>query len=121
VTAPSGGESVSFGSVLTIEWRIDIPHNQDNWDLWYSTESREGEWIEIAMDLDPGSLSFMSIHTYEWAVPDVLADNVWVRVRMDNPDFDYYDVSNGSFSIVPAPGSLTAFGLVSMIAVCRRR
>lgn len=100
---PNGGEVLEVGSMFTIEWHILIQHNQLNWDLWYSTTGPAGPWIVIAMDLPPGSFNVGSVHTYEWLIPDAVSDQVRVRVRMDNAGTDYEDISNGDFSIVPAP------------------
>ncbi len=117
---PNGGETLTFGDLFSMEWRIDIAHNQQNWDLWYSTEGPTGGWVEIAMDLAPGATNPGSIHSFDWTIPEVLADEVWVRVRMDNAGTDYFDVSNASFSIVPAPGMLS-FLAIAPIAGLRRR
>lgn len=118
---PNGGESFTAGSTVSIEWQIDIRHNQQNWDLWFSTESSSGEWVEIVLDLDPGATNAGSIHSFEWVVPDIFAEDVWVRARMDNTGIDYFDVSNGSFSIVPAPGSVSFLAVASIAATRRRR
>jgi len=99
---PNGGEMLTVGSTFTIEWTINIAHNQQNWDIWYSTEGPTSGFVEIAMNQAPGATNAGSNHTYEWTVPDVVANQVWVRVRMDNAGTDYFDVSNASFSIVPA-------------------
>ncbi len=100
---PNGGEALAVGSTFTIEWHIAISHNLLNWDLWYSTTGSTGPWTEIAMNLPPGSNAVGSVHTYDWTIPDAIDDTVWVRVKMDNSATDYYDVSNGPFSIVPPP------------------
>ncbi len=121
LNTPNGGEVFDSNSPITIEWEIDIAHNQQNWDIWYSTESAGGAWIEIIMDLAPGSTSSGSVHSFEWSLPGIVADDVWIRVRMDNAGTDYFDVSNQSFSIVPAPGILTAFALTPLLGVRRRR
>ena len=105
---PDGGEELEVGSVFTIEWHIVIQHNQQNWDLWYSTTGSGGPWTTIAMNLPPGSFAVGSVHTYDWTIPDVVDDTVWVRVRMDNAGTDYYDVSNAPFSIVLPPLPCTA-------------
>ena len=97
---PNGGEVLEVGSVFTIEWHILIQHNQQNWDLWYSPVGSGGPWTTIVMNLPAGSFSVGSVHTYDWTIPDVVDDTVWVRVRMDNSGTDYYDVSNAPFSIV---------------------
>lgn len=117
---PNGGETLSSGDVFTIEWRIDIDHNQQNWDLWFSTQSPTGAWTEIVMDIAPGATNAGSIHTYDWVVPDVVAIDAWVRVRMDNAGTDYYDVSDNAFTIVPAPGVLSIFVIAPLLGTRRR-
>ena len=100
---PNGGEVLEVGSVFTIRWHIVIAHNLQNWDLWYSPTGSTGPWTALAMNLPAGSGAVGSMHTYDWTVPDVVDDTVWVRVRMDNSATDYYDVSNAPFAIVSPP------------------
>ena len=102
---PNGGEVLEVGSVFTITWHILISHNLQNWDLWYSTSGSGGPWTTIAMNLPAGSGQVGSVHTYDWTIPFVLDDSVWVRVRMDNSATDYYDVSNAPFSITLPPNT----------------
>ena len=106
IDLPNGGEELEVGSNYTIQWHIYIAHNLLNWDLWYSTTGPNGPWIEIAMNLPPGSQEVDSIHTYDWTVPDDQDDSVWVRVRMDNAGTDYDDESDAPFSIVAPPRPL---------------
>ena len=96
---PNGDEVLGPGSTFTIEWEIAIQHNQNDWDLWYSTTSGTGPWISIVSDLPPGAFAAGSLHTYDWTVPNITAGDVWVRVRMDNSGTDYFDVSDGPFAI----------------------
>lgn len=98
--SPNGGETLMGGSNYTIEWHVEIRHNTLDWDLWYSTESGDGPWEEIAVDLSAGDIDEGAPHTFDWAVPSISIDNAWVRVRQDNAGDDYYDVSESSFSIV---------------------
>lgn len=121
LNSPNGGETYLAGQTIEIEWRIAISHDLQNWDLWYSTESNTGDWIEIAMDLPAGDPSAGSIHTFDWIAPDINDDTVWVRVRMDNSATDYTDVSAAPFAIVPAPASAAVFGLVGLAGIRRRR
>jgi hypothetical protein len=121
VNSPNGGETYLAGDSIELEWRIVISHNLQNWDLWYSTESNSGDWIEIAMDVAAGDSSAGSVHTYSWTAPDINDDTVWFRVRMDNSGTDYTDVSNAPFAIVPAPGAAAMFGLAGLAGIRRRR
>jgi hypothetical protein len=118
---PNGGEEILAGSSFSMSWRIDIRHNQQNWDIWYSTTGPDSDWIEVAVDLDPGATNAGSIHNFDWTVPDILAENVWVRVRMDNVGTDYFDVSNSSFAIVPGPGVVSLLAVGSLAGIRRRR
>ncbi|MCH7591900.1 MAG: hypothetical protein IH989_03835, partial [Planctomycetes bacterium] len=85
---PNGGEVLQVGSTYTIRWVIFIPHDLQDWDLWYSIDSGTN-FVPIAMDLPPGDASQGSIHTYDWTIPDTPSTQVRVRVRMDNSGFDY--------------------------------
>ena len=111
--APNGAEVLEAGSVFTVRWEIEIAHNLQNWDLWYSTTSSSGPWIDIASNLPPGSGAVGSRHSYDWTIPDIASDDTWARVRMDNSGTDYYGVSDASFTIAAARGSdLTNNGFV---------
>ena len=92
--SPNGGESLIGGSEFAIEWHNVVEHTLDNWDLWYSTESNDGPWQEIAVDLSAGSAL-----TFDWTLPNVNVATAWVRVRQDNEDEDYFGISQDSFSI----------------------
>lgn len=107
--SPNGGEVVLTGSTLIIEWTTLIGHDQENWDLWYSTESSSGPWLDIAIDLPVGDFNSGSHHEFAWNAPLDAAATVWVRVRQDNETIDYYDTSDKPFSVVaPAcPGDVT--------------
>ena len=97
--APNGGVALAPGSTYTVQWKIDIAHNLQNWDLWYSTTGSSGPFIPIATNLPPGSGAVGSVHTFNWVVPATPSNQVRVRVRMDNTGTDYYDISNGNLSI----------------------
>ena len=98
--APTGNDELEVGSTYEITWQITIPHDTENWDLYYSNTSQNGKWIPIAIDLPLGDNSQNSIHTYDWVVPDMPSDTVWVRVVMDNTGGDYDDTNDLPFSIV---------------------
>ena len=113
---PNGGEELEVGSVFTVRWQvINGNYNPLNWDLWYSTTSGTGPWTPLATDLPAGSGANGSIHSYNWTVPPVIDESMWVRVRMDNAGVDYYDVSNAPFSIVAVPGDLDEDGVVGIV------
>ena len=79
LVAPNGGETAQAGAFLPITWRVVVGHPMTGWDLWYSTVSREGPWIEIALNLPVGDTALGSTHHHDWIVPDMAAPSVWVR------------------------------------------
>ncbi len=97
---PDGGETLEVGSIYTIRWSIGIPHDLQNWDLWYSTTGVGGPWIVIAANLPAGDPTLGSIHTYDWTIPNDPSSQIRVRVRMDNSGIDYEDSSNADLTIV---------------------
>jgi len=97
--SPNGGESYAAGSIVTIEWQLQIPHDQENWDLLYSTVSEPFEWIPIELDLPADNQNPGAFYSYEWTVPDIVAENAWIRVRQDNLSGEYDDISQMSFEI----------------------
>ncbi len=113
---PNGGEELEVDSVFAITWHNVDAHTPQNWGLWYSTTGSDGPWTTIAIGLPPGSGEAGSIHTYDWTVPDVVDDTVWVMVWMNNSGYkdDYTDKSDAPFSIVlPAcPEDLDGDGTV---------
>lgn len=121
LNAPNGGEIFEAGSTTTIEWVIAIPHNSDNWDLFYSVTGDSGPWLNLAIDVPLGNNTQGSIHTFDWQIPDgIMTELGRVRVVQDNPFFDYEDVSNGDFTIVPEPSTLGLM-LVGLLALRRVR
>lgn len=97
---PNGGEVLEVGSIYTIRWSNAIPHDIQNWDLWYSSTGAGGPWIVIAMNLPAGDPSIGSIHTYDWTIPDNQSNQIRVRVRQDNSGTDYEDTSKNDLMIV---------------------
>lgn len=97
---PNGGEVLEVGSNYTIRWTVAIPHDLQNWDLWYSSTGAGGPWTVVAMNLPGGDPNLGSIHTYDWTVPDNQSNQIRVRVRMDNSGVDYEDISDADFTIV---------------------
>jgi hypothetical protein len=117
LNAPDGGQVLEVGSQFTISWRIQISHNLQNWDLWYSITGPSGPWISIAQNLPAGSGAVNSVHTYNWTIPNTPSTQVRVRVRMDNSGTDYQDISNSNFTIEAAaiPGDGDGDGDVDLI------
>ena len=99
LNSPNGGETLTTGSEFPIEWFVEISHNTLGWDLWYSAESNNGPWEEIALGLAPGDTSTDAVHTFDWVLPNVNIPAAWVRVRQDNAGDDYFGISETSFSI----------------------
>ena len=97
---PNGGETLEVGAIYTIRWTVAIPHDIQNWDLWYSTTGSGGPWIVIALDLPGGDNNYGSIHAYNWTVPDSQSNQIRVRVIQDNSGRDYEDISNANLTIV---------------------
>lgn len=92
LTYPTGGESFVPGDTVIIEWEETIPHDQNDWDLYFSADGG-ATWEPIALDLPVADRS------YEWTVPGVSASNAVVRVVQDNKGRDYESVS-GHFAIM---------------------
>ena len=101
LSLPNGGEVLQVGSVYAITWVVDIPHDLQNWDLWYSTD-RGASYIPIEMDLPPGDGTQGAIHTYDWTIPNTPSTQVRVRVRMDNTGFEYLGESGADLAIEAA-------------------
>ncbi len=103
LNVPNGGEQMVVGSQFTVSWEILISHQLLNWDLSYSTNGPNGPFVLIVEDLPPGSNAAGSIHTYDWTVPNIVDDTMWLLVKMDNAATDYYDVNDLPFSIILPP------------------
>ncbi len=100
--APNGGEILIAGSSTTIQWKVDIEHDTQNFDLWYSTTGATGTMIPIATDLAVGDPSAGSLHGFVWTVPDTPSGQVRVFVRQDNTGVDYFDESDADLTIQSA-------------------
>lgn len=100
--APAGGETVAAGSVLDITWHPLILHSTQNYDLWYSTTSSGGPWMELALDL-PAFEVVGQPHHFAWTVPSIDTSTAFIRVEQDNPGMNY-DSTSGAFAITAAGG-----------------
>ena len=92
---PQGGETFQANTIITIEWHIAIPHEQLNWDLFFSADGGN-TWQPIQLDLPVSQL------TYSWVVPSISTSQARISIIQDNVDMDYQDESM-DFTIVPEP------------------
>ncbi|MFT5205390.1 MAG: hypothetical protein ACI9GC_000684 [Phycisphaerales bacterium] len=97
---PSGNDVLEVGTTFEVTWKITIPHDTINWDLYYSTSGQKGPWEPIAIDLPVGDNTQNSIHRYDWEIPNMPSENVWVLVVMDNISGNYDDTNDQPCSIV---------------------
>ncbi|MEZ4700433.1 MAG: T9SS type A sorting domain-containing protein [Rhodothermales bacterium] len=87
---PTGGETFLSGSTISLAWQIDIPHNQLNWDLYFSADGG-ASWEVIAEDLPVTQL------LYRWKVPAGDVADARIRIVQDNETVDYESIK--TFSI----------------------
>ena len=99
--SPNGGETLTPGAVVTIQWEVGVRHDTLDWDLWYSTTGPDGPWIPIATDLPAGDINGGAQHSFDWTVPNTPSGQVRVRVRQDNSGRDYFDESDDDLAIAP--------------------
>lgn len=87
------GKRYQPGDQVELIWEVQIPHNQENWDLFYSLDEGQS-WLSIAEDLPVSQLR------YTWIVPDAQSTQARVRVVQDNSmgEIDY-SAESGSFAI----------------------
>jgi hypothetical protein len=118
---PNGGEQFQAGETVTITWHSYVLHIFENYDLWYALDAPDPltmcqdqagpTWIPLAMDL-PASCPTAGgncdaagdcVESYEWTIPEgISSDQVKIRIRQENVDADYHDVSNLPFTITVA-------------------
>lgn len=89
--SPKGGEVFAVGDTLSIKWTRIVQHNQENWDLYFSSDGGV-TWESLELDLPTSQLE------YEWIVPEVITEQGQIQILMDNAGTDYTDSSN-NFSI----------------------
>lgn len=94
---PYGGETFMAHTIINIEWHIAIPHEQLNWDLFFSVDGGE-TWQPIQYDLPVSQLS------YSWVVPSIATSQARISIIQDNVDMDYQDESM-DFTILPEPNT----------------
>jgi hypothetical protein len=95
---PMGGETFVTGETVSIKWILDIQHNQNNWDLYFSSNGGS-DWEGIELNIDTHQLS------YAWTVPQIITDNARIRIVQDNTGGDYVDESE-DFTITDVQTSI---------------
>jgi hypothetical protein len=93
---PLGGETFTGSEKINIQWHVQIPHDQENWDLYFSDDGG-ASWQAIELDMETSQLH------YQWTVPQITTEQARIRVIMDNTGQDYIDTS-GDFKIQEANG-----------------
>ncbi len=93
VLYPNGGESFEFGDPIVIRWTASPGIAAVN--VLFSSDGGAG-WDTVALGVDASS------GEYSWTAPSVGSDECLVKVE-DASDPAVYDVSDGFFSIAPAP------------------
>jgi plastocyanin len=88
---PVGGETFTEGEVIDIQWHIVIPHDLQNWDLYFSQDGGSN-WEVIELNLPPDQFNYL------WTVPGIQTSQGRIRIYMDNTGPDYEDQS-GDFTI----------------------
>ncbi len=88
---PVGGETFTEGEIVDVQWHIVIPHDLQNWDLYFSQDGGSS-WEVIEMNLPPSQLD------YQWTVPGIETTLGRIKIYMDNSGTDYQDES-GDFTI----------------------
>lgn len=93
---PEGGEVFDPGEEVLIEWEEQIPHDTENWDLYFSDDGGV-IWQELQLDIHPDTLHYL------WIVPDNATTMGRIKVVQDNVGTDYEDAS-GNFTITMPVG-----------------
>jgi len=120
---PVGGETFNQGDTVNVQWHILIPHDLQNWDLYFSDDGG-ATWQVIELDLPPSQFNYL------WVVPGIATTQGRIKIYMDNSGTDYEDES-GDFTItlVTVP-TLSEWGMIILallllaagtVAVIRRQ
>ncbi len=89
---PLGGEVYVVGSTVTIKWHVEVEHDQQDWDLYFSTNGG-ATWERIELNLP------IVQNTYQWVVPNRVTMRAQIRIVMDNQLNTDYDARSGDFTI----------------------
>lgn len=85
---PVGGEVFAPGTMIKIQWNLEIEHNQKDWDIYFSPDAGE-TWQEVASDIP------VENREYDWSVPDIETVEAQIRIVQDNDvEMDYDAVSD---------------------------
>lgn len=102
---PVGGETFNQGDSVNVQWHIVIPHDLQNWDLYFSDDGGV-IWQVIALDLPPAQLNYM------WVVPGISTTQGRIRIYMDNTGVDYEDQSGDFTILVQNIPTLSEWGMI---------
>lgn len=102
---PVGGETFTQGDTVNIQWHILIPHDLQNWDLYFSDDGGT-TWQPIELDLPPAQLNYL------WVVPGDPTTQGRIKIYMDNSGTDYEDQSGDFTILVPTIPTLSEWGML---------
>jgi hypothetical protein len=120
---PVGGETFNQGDTVNVQWHIVIPHDLQNWDLYFSDDGG-ATWQVIELDLPPPQLN------YNWVVPGISTTQGRIRIYMDNTGVDYEDQSDDFTILTVTIPTLSEWGMIILallllaagtIGIIRRR
>lgn len=102
IVYPNGGETFISGTQIVLEWKIDVPHDQENWDIYFSADGGVS-WEVIAENLPVSQV------TYDWTVPQGDVADARIRVVQDDITVDYDDIKMFSIQANELPVELVSF------------
>lgn len=102
---PVGGETFNEGEEINIRWHIVIPHDLQNWDLYFSDDGG-ASWQVIELDLPPDQLDYL------WTVPGISTTQGRIRIYMDNSGTDYEDQSDDFTIVAASVPTLSEWGML---------
>ncbi|MGD2091709.1 MAG: fibronectin type III domain-containing protein [Candidatus Aminicenantes bacterium] len=93
ITTPNAGERFTVGSVVGITWAsngsigdVKIEYSVDNGQTWM---------MIVVSTANDGN--------FPWTVPDTPSESCLLRISESDKDQGIFDISDGGFSIIPAP------------------
>jgi len=91
VVYPNGGETFAAGDTVTVQW---VSQGIENVHIWYTPDSGI-HWEDIAAGVPASEGAF------SWVIPGGLEGNIFYVSVGDEADNNFYDVSDGAFTITP--------------------